>query len=184
MSGFNFSNVEEAREIGMTPPGTIDVFKIKEVTFDSTKVKSTYYMKVVFNRKQDQFNHSFFLSEKALPRIKSLVKHASGTILSGASVQEEELIRLLVGKDIALKVTGKIDEANGRAYADLSFGGFSKEPTRISELFFRDEEVELNEKANKIRSAATAAKPDAEEGIGEGTSAPATGEVSEKDEIF
>lgn len=154
MSGISFKGVEEARETVMTPPGTIGVFTIKEVKFDSTKNKGTYYMGVLFARKQDQFSHSFFLSEKALPRVKSLVKIATGkSIGDEEELTEEQLKVMLTGKELAMKVTAKFDEENGRAYPDLAFGGFGKAPANIAELAFSDDELAKNEKAKKVRAA-------------------------------
>jgi hypothetical protein len=161
MGGINFKGVEEAKEKVMTRPGTIGVFKISDVKFGTTKNKGTYYMGVTFSRKEDEFQHSFFLSQAALPRIVSLVKHAAGVKLDDDNVLEEKLITLLKGKDLALKVTGRIDETSGRAYADLSFGGFSKEPARIDELAFSQKEIELNHLADKAYAAGAAAKPEA-----------------------
>lgn len=155
MSGpISFKGVEEARETIMTPPGTIAIFTIKEVKFDATKNKGTYYMGVLFARKQDQFSHSFFLSEKALPRVKSLVKVATGKPIGEEDeLTEEQLKMLLTGKEIALKVTAKFDDETGKAYPDLIFGGFSKSPDKISELTFSDEETAKNERAKKARAA-------------------------------
>lgn len=162
MSGLNFKGVDEAKETVMTAPGTIDVFTIKDVVFETTKNKGTYYMGVTFNNKSSEFKHSFFLSEKALPRVKSLVKHVTGKVLE-EEVLEEQLIKMLKGKEVALKVTGKIDEENGRAYPDLGFGGFSKEKENIDQLFFTDKELELNKTAAAIRAAGNVASADKEE---------------------
>ena len=166
MAGINFKGVEEAKERVMTRPGTIDVFDITEVKFDTTKNKGTYYMGVTFSRKADEFQHSFFLSEKALPRVVTLLKHAAGTELD-SEVMEEKLIAMLKGKKVAMKVTAKFDEENGRAYADLSFGGFCKSPDKIKELAFTNKELELNKRAEEVFAAGTTAKP-------EGAHKPAT----------
>lgn len=155
MAGINFKGVEEAKDKVGTKPGTIGVFKISDVKFDTTKNKGTYYMGVTFSRSGDEFSHSFFLSEKALPRIKSLVKNVAGVDLD-SEVLEEKLIALLKGKEVALKVTARIDETNGRAYADLSFGGFSKPADKVGELAFSSKEEELNEKAKAIYASASA----------------------------
>jgi hypothetical protein len=164
MSGLNFKGVDEVKETVMTAPGTIDVFTIKDVVFETTKNKGTYYMGVTFNNKSSEFKHSFFLSEKALPRVKSLVKHATGKVLED-EVLEEQIIKMLKGKELAMKVTAKIDEETGRAYPDLSFGGFSKEKEKIDELFFSDKEIELNKTAAAIRAAGSMANADKEEAV-------------------
>lgn len=166
MSGISFKGIEEAKDILMTRPGTIDIFDIKEVKFGTTSGKGTYYMGVTFARKGDQFSHSFFLSEKALPRIKSLVKMATGKVLED-ELQEEQLKMMLEGKKIALKVTGKIDETSGRAYPDLVFGGFGKSADKLTELEFSDQELMLNKKAAEVVRNADASSADAA-----GTSAP------------
>jgi hypothetical protein len=160
MSKINFKGVEEARESQMTEPGTIDVFTIKEVKFDSTKNKGTYYMGVTFQRPTDSFNHSFFLSEKALPRVKSLVKHAANKELED-ELSEEQLIKMLEGRELALKVIPKFDEENGRVYPDLAFGGFCKDAEDLSKLVFNEREKADIERARTIRRKANPADADA-----------------------
>ena len=173
MSGkLNFSGVEEAKESLMTRPGTKDVFEITEVKFDASKNKGTYYMGVKFTRKQDSFTHSFFLTEKALPRVKSLVKWACGVELD-SEVVEEQLSKMLTGKKIALKVTGKIDETNGRAYPDLSFGGFGKEAGKLAELEFNEPELEKNRKAAEAYAKGPDAADKEDAGVPAGTTASA-----------
>lgn len=155
----SFKGVEEAKDRVMTRPGTIGVFKITDVKFGQSEKKATYFMGVTFSRKEDEFSHRFYLSEKALPRVVSLVKAASGVVL-GDDVSEEKLIALLKGKEIAMKITGRIDEENGKAYADLSFGGFCKDPAEIGELVFNHKEEELNAQAAKVFAEGAKAKPE------------------------
>lgn len=160
MSKINFKGVEEARESQMTEPGTIDVFTIKDVKFDSTKNKGTYYMGVTFARTADSFNHSFFLSEKALPRVKSLVKHAAQKELDD-ELSEEQLIKMLKDRDIALKVIAKFDEDNGRVFPDLGFGGFCKDPEDVAQLAFNEREKRDIERGREMRSKSKPADADA-----------------------
>ena len=160
MGEINFSGVEEAKERVMTTPGTIGVFSISNVEFGTTKNKGTYYMGVTFTRKEDEFQHSFFLSEKALPRVKSLVKHASGVELD-TSVHEEKLITLLKGRNLAMKVTARFDDENGRAYPNLPFGGFCKAPERVGELSFSKAEQDDIKRAEHIRQSGATARPEA-----------------------
>jgi hypothetical protein len=162
MSGLNFKGVEEAKDISMTAPGTIDIFTVKDVVFESTKNKGTYYMGVTFANKGSEFKHSFFLSEKAIGRVKSLVKHVTGKLLDD-EVQEEQIIKMLKGREVALKVTAKIDDENGRAYPDLAFGGFAREVDKKDELFFTDKELELNRTAAAIRAKGNINGADKEE---------------------
>jgi hypothetical protein len=168
----NFKGVEEAKETVMTEPGTKDIFDITEVKFDSSKNKGTYYMGVTFSRKADKFNHSFFLTEKALPRVKSLVKYATGKELDD-ELSEAQLIKMLEGRKIALKVTAKFDETNGRAYADLPFGGFGKTPDELEALEFTDREKADIAKAKEMRSKANTSEADGPTTKGTG-SAPAS----------
>lgn len=160
MSGkLNFKGVEEAKDNAFTEPGTKDVFRIKEVKFDTTPNKGTYYMGVTFARKSDSFSHSFFLSEKALPRVKTLAK-ALGKELD-EELSEEQLIKFFEGKDIALKVTAKFDETNGRAYADLAFGGFCKPVEKLGDLEFTDREKDDIARAKEMRRKSTSSEADA-----------------------
>jgi hypothetical protein len=172
----NFKGVEETKDIVSTSPGTKDVFTIKKVVFESSKNKGTMYMGVTFNNKASEFTHSFFLSEKALPRVKSLVKHAVGKELDD-EVSEAQLIAMLTGKQVALKVTAKFDDANGRAYADLPFGGFAKAPSLIDELVFTPKEEAENKRAIEIRSSGSSTKPEEPSTGAAPTSAP-------DDEVF
>jgi hypothetical protein len=168
MAGISFKGVGEAKDRVMTRPGTIGVFKITDVKFGQSENKGTYFMGVTFSRKEDEFNHRFYLSDKALPRVVSLVKVASGVVLDGDDVTEEKLTALLKNKELAMKITGRIDSTNGKAYADLSFGGFCKDPAEIAELVFNHKEEELNALAEKAFAQAASAKPEG--------AAPAAGE--------
>ena len=172
MSGINFKGVEEAKDSTMTRPGTIDVFEIKEVKFETTKGKGTYYCGVTFARKNDNFRHSFFLTEKAVGRLKALIKAATGKVLE-EEVFEDQIKVMLEGKKVALKVTGKVDETNGRGYPDLAFGGFAKDPSMVGELSFSDQE---NDKNKAALEAIAHARPEAADGAeSEKTTAPAAG---------
>lgn len=177
MSGFNFKGVEEAKGGSLTRPGTIGVFKISEVKFANSEQKGTLYMGVTFSRKEDEFSHRFYMSEKALGRVKSLVKHSNGGVeLNDENVSQERLIAILTGKEIGLKVTARIDEANGKAYPDLVFGGFCSDPDKVSELSFSNKEDELNAQSKAIYAAGSAAKPEG--------AAPATTGTPIEEEIF
>ena len=149
----SFKGVEEAKERIMTPVGTIDVFTIEEVKFDATTKKGTYYMGVTFGRLTDSFNHSFFLSEKALPRVKSLCKVAGKELGPEDELAEEQLKALLTGKKMALKVIPKFDEENGKVYPDLPFGGFAKTVDKKDELAFSDQEKANIAKAKQMIAA-------------------------------
>jgi hypothetical protein len=176
MSGFNFKGVEEAKGGSLTRPGTIGVFKISEVKFANSEQKGTLYMGVTFSRKEDEFSHRFYMSEKALGRVKSLIKHAVGAELNDENVTQERLIAMLTGKEVALKVTGRVDEANGKAYPELSFGGFCADADKASDLSFSSKEEELNAQAKAVQAAGATAKP-------EGAAPAATGAPVEE-EIF
>ena len=177
MSGINFKGVEEAKDKMITRPGTIGVFTVSDVKFANSEQKGTYYMGISFSREEDEFNHRFYLSQKALGRVVSLVKHAAGVKLEDDNVLEEKLIALLKGKKIGLKVTARIDEENGKAYADLSFGGFASDPDKVSELHFNTKEEELNARAKAIYESAASAKP-------EEPATTATGTDPVEEEIF
>ena len=176
MSGFNFKGVEEAKGGSLTRPGTIGVFKISEVKFANSEQKGTLYMGVTFSRKEDEFSHRFYMSEKALGRVKSLVKHATGAELNDENVTQERLIAMLTGKELGLKVTARIDETNGKAYPDLVFGGFCSDADKVSDLSFSNKEEELNAQSKAIYAAASTAKPE--------DAAPAATGTPVEEEIF
>jgi len=176
MSGISFAGVEEVSDIQYTRPGVIDVFEIEKVEFGNTKNKGTYYMGVTFKRKADQFSHSFFLSEKALPRVKTLVKNATGIVIKDDEVvYEEQFVKMLTGRKLGLKVTGSVDETSGKWYADLAFGGFCKPAANVSDLAFTSDEEEKNRQAAIAATKAATKSADAPTGEAAGTaSAPAT----------
>jgi hypothetical protein len=179
MTGFNFKGVEEVKDKSMTRPGTIALFKISAVKFAPSEQKGTLYMGVTFSRKEDEFSHRFYMTEKALGRVKSLVKHAAAADLNDENVTQERLIALLTGKELAVKVTARIDEENGKAYPDLSFGGFCQDTDKLSDLAFNNKELELNANAAAVYASASAAKPE-----GATASTGTTGTALVEEEIF
>lgn len=164
----NFAGVDVAKEMSMTYPGTIAVFKIADVSFAESTNTKTPYMKVTFEEQDDNgksissFNDSFFLSEKALPRVQSLVVDATGKKLT-AAVTEEQLVIMLKGKLIALKVTGQVS-TNGKGYPKLGFGGFSKPAGEVQFLNFNKQEKDSIESAKAAIAASNAGNADAEGG--------------------
>lgn len=182
-SGINFKGVAEAQEKTMTRAGVIDVFTISDVKFDSTKNKGTYYCGVKFERKNDSFSHSFFLSEKAVGRLKSLIKAATGKELE-EEVYEDQISKMLLGAKVALKVTGKIDTENGRAYPDLSFGGFAKPAEKIGDLSFSDQENDKNKEAEKVYAKGRTSEADGPDTSSKEKPAAGAGGATKDEDIF
>jgi hypothetical protein len=172
MVNLNFDNVTAAAEKIMTPPGTIDVFKISKVEFGSSKNKQTGFMKLTFENKDSSFNHSFYFSEKALPRIQSLAE-ALGSKLAGAMTDESLTARFL-NKEIGLKVTGQVSD-QGKGYPNLSFGGFCKPKTEVQFLAFNSKEKEEIEAAKSAMARNSSNTADQEEANME-TAGAGTGE--------
>lgn len=157
MRNFNFNNVDEASENSYTEPGTIAVFTIAEVKFDTTQ-NGKDYMEVKFDESPTaSMTHRFYMSEKALPRVQSLYKAVVGAPLQGENITEQQIIAALTGKQVALKITGRLYE--GKIYSDLPFGGFCKAPNLIGELAFTQRETNELESMRAQAAMATAAAP-------------------------
>lgn len=157
----DFNNVSEASDAIYTEPGTIDSFLIQDVTFGESSNGKGY---IECNFKQDNgssFKHRFYTSSGALPRIQSLWKTVNGATLSG-QVGEEQIVAGLKGKKLALKVTARIAEDTGRAYADLPFGGFCKTVDKMSELSFTSAEQEAIHAGRASMTASIASSADKE----------------------
>lgn len=170
--GLNFDGIEAAADRIMTQPGTIGVFKIVKPEFGESKEKHTRYLKLVFEDKTSSFSHSFYLSEKALPRLQSLAEASLGAKLTG-NLNDEQIIAKFTGKEVALKVTGQVS-TTGKGYPNLSFGGFCKPKGEVQFLEFNSKEVEEIEAAKAAIARNPGASAD-QESAGTATGAPAAG---------
>lgn len=172
----DFNNVDEAASINVTQPGTIAVFKIRETEYVESTEKKTPGLKCTFEEIGDhptEFNHTFWLTSGALPRIQTLAKYALKQKLVGSS-SGAQLMAMFKDKALPLKVTASINDQKGKVYPDLPFGGFSAE--KVEDLAFNaKEKAEIErsksvvEKSNvgnadtEIQPAATASQSDADD---------------------
>lgn len=146
----NFDNVDEPGK-PLTSPGTIAIFLMGDVKFDSSKDKGTPYLGVNFKELGEggavvsQFTESFYTTQKAMPRIQHLVSRSTGAKLAG-DVTEEQIVAKLSNKKVALKVGGRVG-SNGNGYPRLGFGNFAAAPDKIGELSFTPAEKAEVEKA-------------------------------------
>lgn len=146
----DFTEVEEAEGSNMTVPGTIAKFKITEGEFVSSKEKGTPGLRFTFTEQEgSSFGHSFWLTAKALGRIKHLVKHAAKAELSG-TLTPAQIIAMVKGKIVPLKVTAQINHEQGRVYPDLPFGGFAADT--VEELSFTAKEKEVIENGKNVQA--------------------------------
>ena len=156
----NFDGIDEAEGSNMTQPGMIAIFKVTEGEFISSKEKGTPGIKCTFLEKEgSSFTHNFWLTAKALGRIKHLVKHAAKQTLSG-TVLPSQIIAMVKDKKLPLKVTAQINTQNGRIYPDLPFGGFSAET--VEELVFTAKENDEIAKGKALASENNVSNADAE----------------------
>jgi len=124
----NFDNVQDAQSSNMILPGTIGIFTIKDVEAGVTP-NSKEYLKVTFENENGSFSHSFYLSEKALPRVQHLwMKSHNGEMLKG-EIEINAIVAGLINRKVGLKVGGTISN-KGKTYPDLAFGGFASLPTQ------------------------------------------------------
>jgi hypothetical protein len=166
MRDFNFEGVEEASSDSYTQPGTIAVFTIGDVKFETSDNAKDFMELKMIESPGVFFTHRFYMTEKAFPRVQSLHKAIVGNKIEG-NITDAQLTAILKDKQVALKVTGRVH--NGKVYADLPFGGFCKPVAALAELAYTaKEQIELDAGLAMVRNAATAA-PD-----GEGNAAPAT----------
>ena len=145
----SFEGVDEAEGGSMTAPGTIGKFKINTIEFTTANnEKKTPGLKTEFVGEDDSsFTHTFWLSTKALGRVKHLAKHFAAKELTGP-VTTAQLMEMLRGTSGFLKVTAQINEDKGRAYPDLPFAGFAN--TVEAELKFNNKEIETIERGKTL----------------------------------
>jgi hypothetical protein len=137
----DFNNVNEASGGDMVKPGYKGIFAITEVK-DEKNTNDKQYLGITFTCADGSMRHSFYTSKAALPRIQHLWKKATQSDLTG-NVTEQQIIAGLTGKNVGLKVTGRIGN-NGKTYPDLSFGGFAcvATPEELELLVFTKREEE------------------------------------------
>lgn len=138
---FSFDGVEAASG-SMTMPGTVGVFTIQKVEFVKSKEKQTTGMKHVYHctkaRGEDgklvpedsNFNHTYWMSQGALPRVQYLAKVMFDKEFEG-QIGETQLIAAFEGKEVAMKVIGQVNEEKGKGYPDLPFAGFAKKASEF-----------------------------------------------------
>lgn len=144
----SFKGVKTVADKPYTRPGIKDIFNIKSLKFTSSSKKQTPGLEVLFDRKDDAFPHTFYLSTEALPKLKALIKGATGREMSDDDTLTEEQLRLMLeNKKVALKTIGKINEETGKGYVDLGFGGFCARPEEIDFLEYTTKEQGLVDRA-------------------------------------
>ncbi len=164
----NFAGVDVAKDMSMTYPGTIAVFKIADAVFGDSTNKGTRYLKCTFEELDEagksitNFSDSFYLTQGALPRLQSLIADAVGKKADG-NVTEEQLVVMLKGKKVALKVIGQVS-SNGKGYPKLGFGGFSKPASEVQFLSFNKQDKDSIEAAKAAIASSQASNADAESG--------------------
>jgi hypothetical protein len=166
---FDFTGVDSAASKPLTKPGTIGVFKIQKVEFKGSKNKGTPTMEVQFENEDSSFTDRFFLkgsdddkTKKMLGRIQSLFESIYGPDgkLKG-QINEEQIKVKLVGKELALKVSGEVS-SNGKGYPRLSFGGFCKPKNEVSFLSFTSDEKKAIDEALEAIEASRSGNADSE----------------------
>lgn len=160
----DFKGVDQAKGKPMTVPGTIGLFTITAVKFDKSKEKQTPYMEVTFDHESDgtQFRHSFYLSQKALPRIQHLIASATGSEIT-EKITHEILPKKLMGKKIGLKVLGEISN-KGKGFPTISYSGFATSPEEVQFLSLTSLEKEACEAAKEAMKRSTVENADTESG--------------------
>lgn len=185
---FSFDGVQAATGVSMTMPGTVGLFNISKVEFVESNVKKTTGMKQTYLCKKvrledgslvdeaSSFNHTYWMSPGALPRVQYLAEVLLDQKFAG-NMTKESLISAFEGKDIALKVIGQVNEEKGKGYPDLAFAGFAKKASEFladpSILQFDTSDRRLIEEAMNAIKSSRSSNADQE-----GASAPAPGASS------
>lgn len=102
----NFTGVTATKKQGC---GIADT-TIKEVAFGESKVKKTPYMSVTTESENGALHtEEYYLSQKALPKLKHLMEDGLGCDQSqlDRDITEEQMRSLLVGKKVRLKFSGE-----------------------------------------------------------------------------
>lgn len=130
MNTINLTGVAVAKETEYksVDPG-LHTLTIKAL--EMAKAGDKDVLRVTFTSKESgaDFNHNFFLTEKALPRLQYLITKFTGNPLEG-NFDVDALSAILVGKTKSVVVDGQIigREKDGvwynNTYADLRFSGF------------------------------------------------------------
>lgn len=159
---FNFNGVAAAEEgRAMTAPGTIAVFTIEELKFDTKNDKE--FFQVTFGRKEDSFREYFYLTEKAAERFVYLYNKVMGT--ENLPESEQGIISALTGKTIALKIIGSVNQSSGKGYPSLPYSGYARSAAEIAELTFSNsEQGKIDAALQAQRQSVAAPIPDGDQG--------------------
>lgn len=158
----NFSGVEEAKGGGMVKFGTIGVFKVKAIKFGTSPDKGTPYVEPEFvNADGESFRESFYLTDKALPKLQHLIVAATGN-KAPDQLSYQQLEAMLMNKKVALKVHGNHVPAKGAVYPTLGFGGFAKPEDKLAELVFTASEQQEHERFAQIVASSSSSTADSE----------------------
>src|SRR5690606_15902676 len=134
---FNFSGVEAATQTSnfkFVEPGlhTLTISKVEGKTANSGSPGVT----VTFDSKEAEasFNHDFWLSAKALPRIQYIVEKFTGTKMDGQFTSLDQVVQILSAKLVGRTKTVVVDgekrtrEKDGQVYINtyptLRYAGF------------------------------------------------------------
>jgi hypothetical protein len=175
MGVINFDNVQDTGR-PMTSPGTIAVFEISKIEFKLSKEKNSPYAELEFTEEGGAtgFRESFYLTEKALPRLQHVAINFMGAKLAG-DLTEEQIVAKLSKKRGGLKVGGRVS-SNGKGYPSLAFGGFAKPAGQVGELSFTAAEEAQNTAAIEAIKNSQSSQADSE-GSGGGNTPPPSGDL-------
>lgn len=127
---FDFSTAPEAtasQGSTLVRPGTIDKFTVEKVEITADVEGKTDNAKITFSSASGNFNHTFYITQGALPRINHLLSQFLRKSNSGQASFEQivNALKSLEGTSAYLRVFGKLNTDKGTVYPDLPFGGFA-----------------------------------------------------------
>lgn len=179
---YDFTAVPTEDGPRVPPAGTIAVFKIVDMKQENVdtpsgafipKVGEKVYIKVDFANDESAFDERFYMLDwkaetsshaphTAMKRMHHLYHRVTGQDL-GNGVTFENLKAQLIGKPIALAIGANIRETEDgtKAYSQVKYMNFARQPQEIAELSFNTKEAAENARYHSIRAQQSSSNADA-----------------------
>ena len=202
---YDFTAVPNEDGPRVPPAGTIGVFTITDMKQENVetpsgafipKVGEKVYIKVDFANDEFSFDERFYMLNwdaatnthtfhSAMKRMHHLYHRVTGQEL-GNGVTFENLKAQLIGKPIALAVGANIRETDEgiKAYSQLKYMNFARQPQDIAELSFNTKEAAENARYHGIRAQQSSSNADAATPSADPMAAMPTGTPAVSDNKF
>lgn len=147
LEGIEMPQSNSNSEYSPTVPLGIGSFTVNGITVGKSSVKGTPFLEVSFQNSENiPFSERFYLTAKAMPRVKELLINCgvSEEQSNKAGLTEKDIQNLLNGRSIRLKIGGeewRNNEGKIRVKRKLPFRNFSESlsvPDTESKLFYNE----------------------------------------------